>query len=225
MHSIDNYIQGNWQNLLNINRLPTSLVIKPISVAAHSWLVAILVDIMMSDIIDTNESIADKRFINDFYLIKGKVLESALFHDMDEAITGDIPRIPCIYDKAKELKEEAKYSIISLLFNGNPDFVFDEVQKHAKDGIEGSLVAYCDYYSLLIECVREINLGNSTMDKLAGGVLSLMREIVINNGKFDTQNLIFVSIIRYIEKNYVLTEEYFDKNFGIQIIDWGTLGA
>ena len=193
--NVKNILLGGWQNLLNIKRLSVRQVISPLTVAEHSWLVAMLVMRMCDEIF---EEARDKLTLlserETFTRNKNEMVKAALVHDMEEAIIGDIPRIPCIRDTTYLLKIEAIHLINKDLFDDVKGLYYGRLRVLADDY---TLVKYCDLYSLLIECIREIEIGNNTLIEVAGKALYLMEELV-NKDNVELEPY----VAKYIKENY-----------------------
>ena len=196
--NIKNMLLGDWQNLLNIKRLGTNNVINPISVADHSWLVAMLV-MRICDQIHT-EKFDELIKINyqEFTDYKSKMIQVSLIHDIEETIIGDIPRIPDIREEVKILKFSTICHINKLLFDNIDGLNYSIFHENMN---EYKLVKYCDFFSLLIECIREIQLGNKNFTILAGKTLYLMEDLVRDCEDYTKDNFMYY-IYEYIKINY-----------------------
>lgn len=95
--------------------------------------------------------------MNDLYNIE-KLMCSGLFHDIDETITGDIPRnTKYATETSKSTLEEVANKSVRLLEDISGVDLY-EVWSSAKDGKEGLLIALADLLSVVKKSVTEIVL-------------------------------------------------------------------
>lgn len=106
-----------------------------------------------------------KRMNNDYRedLNIGLYLEKALIHDMDEVLTGDMPRStkyynPTILAEMKKVGEDAMRQVSENFFNDDEVFItWDE----SKSGKEGILVKIVDMLSVASKSLKEVELLNN----------------------------------------------------------------
>lgn len=93
----------------------------------------------------------------------GLYLEKALIHDMDEVLTGDMPRSTKYYNETileemKKVGEDAMRQVAENFFND--DEVFD-IWDSAKSGKEGVMVKIVDMLSVASKVLKEVELLNN----------------------------------------------------------------
>ena len=122
----------------------------------------------------------------------GWILSRALVHDMDELITGDLPR-PTKYSspKATELFEELSRTgvdkVSRTMLKEWPGFaaILSDVHKVAKEGREGLVVKLADQLAVVYMVWREVLMrGNHTLIRQAFTVsrqLDKTRQLVKDN--------------------------------------------
>lgn len=140
---------------MNIQRCQTDHILKPHSVATHSYYVVALAMLIGDEI--------SSRFDFSMELL----LRKAVLHDMEEAITGDI-----IYP-VKHATPELNQVLVSALEELSSQ-VFERDFPHlkgyqilnetAKEGIEGAIVELADRLELLLYCWEEKNMGNELLN-------------------------------------------------------------
>jgi 5'-deoxynucleotidase YfbR-like HD superfamily hydrolase len=104
-----------------------------------------------------------------------KLLVSAVIHDLDEAITGDIIR-PVKYS-SEELRDKLEHvadiycrHTLRKLDNGGAEELYDYWEK-AKDPstLEGQILQVCDMLSVIAYCIERIKSGNTYMQTILRG--------------------------------------------------------
>lgn len=158
--SIRSMLTGDVNRLRYITRHSTSLVLHKENVAEHSYYVMLYSRFICRWVVK-NCNIAGGLDVL-------AVLERGLVHDLDEARTGDFQR-PFKYSNPTlkheiEKAAEAEFKVIlDSVFMGDPDFV-DQMcaaAKAAKDeSIEGRIVAFADYLSVVSYLLGEIGSAN-----------------------------------------------------------------
>ena len=175
---VSTFLEGRWERLTNVRRLATFKTHSDYSVAEHSWVTAMLCLMALDDMaeqygfLENNDSSS-----KDFLAMRGNVLEKALVHDIEEAITGDIPNIDILNADAKPLKDEAVGNIRDYLFHGEENITIQMLREDCKVGVTGQLVAFFDLYALLIECIKDRKMGNNMLDDVIQRALELMNDI------------------------------------------------
>jgi 5'-deoxynucleotidase YfbR-like HD superfamily hydrolase len=152
-YEIGKLLEGNWHNVLDVERFANHGNIAAISVASHSWLISMLAMFIFDSI--PKELFVDDIHYRDFQI---ELFRRCLIHDIEEGVTGDIPLHDVIKEEVKQFKHTIREKII-------PDMIGDEYLKtylNAKAGIIGIIVAYADMLSVIIESLRERNRGNKT---------------------------------------------------------------
>lgn len=214
---IQNILEGDWQNLLNVKRLGVQPMLNPLSVAEHTWLVTMLATRMVDEIGIINDYKFEGGYSGRYSTFKLDVILGSTFHDIEEAIIGDIPRLPQTREEFKPAKDKAVACINEILFNGNEYLAYDLIRRSLAAGLPGKIIHYCDVYSLLIECLREKRLGNTYLDSITGKALGLMGSLL----KFPIKGTALSNAVSdYLEENYRLTSKYVDVTYGYIERDW-----
>lgn len=102
-------------------------------------------------------------------------IEKALYHDFEEALTGDIIRsfkyaTPALREEIKKAGELRMGELIPEF--GDAGAGIWETWKHAKDGLEGKVVAFADLLCCVSYCRQELLGGNKHM-------MGVVREIQV----------------------------------------------
>lgn len=136
------------RKLKNVKRCGTMNLVSRESIAEHSYYVSVLA----LDIAKRLES-QDKKVKIDY----GKLLQKAMFHDIEEGIIGDIPHpFKHSSELINKVIEGHKNLVVRRFF---PKWValWNET---AKDGLEGEIVQMADFIELYMFCAEEKILGN-----------------------------------------------------------------
>ncbi|MBP3415168.1 MAG: 5'-deoxynucleotidase [Clostridia bacterium] len=113
-----------------------------------------------------------------------KVAMLAIFHDVPEILTGDLPTPvkyynPEIRDAYKKVEQEAGQRLLSML----PDDLCDEYRpllfQDASDSQEHQLVKAADKISALIKCIEEEKAGNSEFASAKKATLASIEKLNI----------------------------------------------
>lgn len=154
-------VYGEVQRLRFIQRFSTCPVVHEESVAEHSFFV-VFASLLIGDWLRSRGNNA----INFEILAK-----KAAFHDVEEARTGDIFRpfkysTPELHDALERGAERAAYDALAGLADGDAASLEGMLShwKRAKDTtIEGRIVAFADFLSVLSYMVQETHASNSFM--------------------------------------------------------------
>lgn len=110
----------------------------------------------------------------------GQVLEKVILHDLDEVLTGDIPRSTKYYSQEglHALKGVAEDAITKLArsLDGGESIV--EKWRTAKEGKEGMVLVLCDMLCVARKVVTEVKLlGNGYFLKVAYEMIDNLKEL------------------------------------------------
>lgn len=165
---------GDLNRLRYIQRFGTALVLHKENVAEHSYYVAMYA-----------------YFIGQWCQGHGvdidlfQVLEASLFHDLEEARTGDFPRpfkyrrpdLKVLLDRAAETEFG---TIIQEILPGREPLLahIQGVWHHARDEAfkEGCVVALADYLSVISHLWQEVNCSNASMLQHYESVMAYLEE-------------------------------------------------
>ncbi|MFN2144977.1 MAG: 5'-deoxynucleotidase, partial [Anaerolineales bacterium] len=110
---------------------------------------------------------------NKFYdgkLDPDRIAVIALYHDISEVVTGDLPSPikyfnPDIRDAYKQIEARAEGQIISLLPEGLYDEYHQLILEDGKRADYKQVISAADKLSAYIKCLEEINAGNMEFSK------------------------------------------------------------
>lgn len=151
-----------------MTRYSQTHLIKSESVLEHTGFVCLLAYYVGRNLIDAGEIINI-----------GKLMEKAVAHDVDEIITGDIPRPTKYYNEGvttalKGIEDENMEKISDTI--GLPTLY--EAWSESKLGAEGSIVALCDCLAVVYKAWYEVKMfGNKTIVDHANGLPSMLTRI------------------------------------------------
>ena len=161
MLSIKELLIGMPVRLRYVDRFSTCRVMKKESVAEHSFYVAFYS--LMITWWCTDQDVPVK--LNEY-----KILSRALLHDIDEAATGDVPRFFKYSDTAlknhlDEVAQKGVAQIAEKLWQAQSGvYAITDIWKNAKDNtIEGKILEFADFLSVLSYAAEEIRSSNFTM--------------------------------------------------------------
>lgn len=121
--------------------------------------------------------------LNKYYgenLDSGIFLEKCLLHDVDEVLTGDIPRTTKYYNPTilKEAQAVAKHAATQLFTDFFRDESLVEFWEDCKHGKEGILLKLVDMMCVSVKASREVDLlGNGYFLKIVGEVVNYMGDL------------------------------------------------
>jgi 5'-deoxynucleotidase len=151
------------QSMSSINRYSQINLLHPESVLEHTGFVCFFTYLMCEEI---NACCDDKIDV-------GVALERATFHDVDEVVTGDIPRPTKYFSKESEriFNEIANQGIDQIIeeldvdsFSGDIGLKIKTNWKNSKNGPEGSIVALADLAAVVYKIWEEVVLlGNKKL--------------------------------------------------------------
>lgn len=148
-----------------VNRFSTCRVMNPETVAEHSFFVAYYALMLVQW---CEATISSKCISLD--IDRGKLLTRALVHDIDEAITGDVPRTFKYSDEKlrqmlNTVASQGVEKLANKLWPSNPiSLSMSENWKNAKDNTpEGRIIEFADFLSVLSYLYEEIRASNFIM--------------------------------------------------------------
>lgn len=160
-----NFITGRPRRLAHTDRYSTTPLVGRETVSEHSFFVALYARVLC----DYVPCRVDRR----------KVMERALFHDIDETISGDIIHAFKYSGQLKEEIEKVNKRLIKKAFHDikNKDY-YIKTWKNAKDkSIEGYIIKLADNLSVLSFALEEISLGNKYMEIIRDNTIEVLRRI------------------------------------------------
>lgn len=160
-----------------------------------------VVDVMMMSYLVAN----DLNKITEEKIDIGVLLEKCLIHDVDEVITGDIPRNTKYATKVvhQELNKVADSAIYMLSEYASIDLY--KLWSESKSGKEGLILSVCDMLSVAKKAVTEINLrGNLTFLKVVAELDSHLTSMLNN---LAVTELISVESRSYLEELIASAQE------------------
>ena len=134
------------------------------------------------EIIDINDTEPKMDYLNSYgeNLDIGLVLEKVILHDLDEVLTGDIPRSTKYYSeeglKAMRSVADDAISRLASQLDGGDQIV--SKWRDAKKGKEGMVLELCDMLCVARKVVTEVKiLGNGYFLKVAYEMVNNLREL------------------------------------------------
>ena len=164
MLRIQEMLDGDLARIRNVIRFSNSTRIKDESVAEHSYFTAYYAMVLAMSLIVEEGVPVDM----------GVLLTSAILHDMDESKSGDFVRHFKYMDAdLKRHIEDASSKMMRNAFDpifvkerlvlreGEPSHSLQYLWRNAKDNtIEGDIVAFADFLSVLSYVMNELDCGN-----------------------------------------------------------------
>jgi len=161
-------VYGESRRLCRVYRYSSTPVNRLESVAEHSWYVSYMALSLYYHI-----KIEDP----DIQIDRGELLSRCIVHDLDECLTGDLPR-PFKYS-SPELKDAIHKASMQMF----EDYVYSnevpeeilKTYKVAKEGPEGEIVSFCDLLGVLAYLHEEVKTGNRLIIHKASEILNNLR--------------------------------------------------
>ena len=179
---MQNIISMTLHTLVHHMRYSGAHVIHKENVAEHSYFVTLLADLIAQDI-EIKHSISIDRL---------KILRMALYHDTEEAYTGDL--ITPVKNKSPELKREWDKLSTLMMFEGlQHDFpgqehirqyimnIHESYEKNKFTILENQIVKFADGLQSIVYLFREIGFGNRHIVSILHNVISTMHKRFDNN--------------------------------------------
>jgi len=183
------------RKLNNINRCSMYPVIRATSVAEHSFHVGAMSALISQEFLALG-----------VYLDQLKVIQLALFHDVEESAISDIPHH--VKTALRELApqfDEVCHSVISQVTQKYPPYFKSLVQAGCDGSLEWLIVKLCDSYELLCYCLEEYNMGNKQI-----------RDILTNSDVLVTQYLRLIR--KHLREIYTISWTTFTDCESLKII-------
>lgn len=205
---MEELLYGESRRLCRVFRFNSSPVLRTENVAEHSWYVVFIC-------LNLHAKLRDEGVELDL----GVVLSRAAMHDMDEALTGDIPR-PFKYHNTDTLQmlEAASQQIFEDYAKSiSMDHSLLEAWRLAKEGPEGLIVKAADLLSVVSYAVEEKRMGNQLLVDKLGEVSRYMVELhrmlldLTRKYKHTDFNMMQTASVlaRYVEQGIQLADEEF----------------
>lgn len=177
---------GNERNLDRIIRFSAQMRLKDESVSEHSFHTALYAMILA----DLEERVFKNK------VDKEKVLKTALLHDLEECLTGDI-----IYNfkhtektLTEQIKKMSKKFLEDLMKKLPKEISGDYMSlwQNSKDTqkIEGKIIEAADKLEGLIYSLNEFSLGNKAFGKIIKGYQKQFKEINLKSLDFILQQIL-----------------------------------
>ena len=206
-------LDGDMSRIRNVVRFSNSTRIKDESVAEHSFF-TVYYSMILAHTLIVEEGVS---------IDMGKLLSGAVLHDVDEAKSGDFVRHFKYMDKAlKKHIEDATFKIMERafdpLFNGarsadysnQPASTFQQLWANAKDPetLEGDIVAFADFLSVLSYVMNEIDCGNEKLIRQLDDMYEYAESFYKRNFyKYEEVKAWLVQVISILNKYKIETED------------------
>ena len=210
----------NYRRLENIRRCNNLPTINTVDVAQHSFYTALLAVTLASDYnvwaTKNNLQYHPLDFDNHVPTIDGdKAMKKALFHDLEESFTSDIPwNVKHHDEKAHEAITECIHSKLNKVYDGCSSVIMEH--KHfietCKDKtIEGQLVDLVDSLECAWYCYQEVSMGNKYLGNMLNKCVRLIEAMPLYE-KLYKASPIFKSMIKLFDN---LAKSNCDKTMNI----------
>ena len=165
---------SRFMNLNNIQRYSGTKLVEPENLSQHivdTIMIGIKVINKLNTLTDTSELDIEK------YVMK------AVYHDLEESVTGDIPR-PLKYHDADTLSALKSVADVVALELFKDEFGEHYLYHHknwinAKEGKEGFILKIVDTLTVVIKVIKEVSLlNNMYMLKVAKEVIKYLNELL-----------------------------------------------
>lgn len=155
MIDMNEMLGGSLSRVRNVIRFSNSTRIKDESVAEHTYFAAYYALILAHELSAKEDVKIDM----------GLLLTRALVHDLDEAVTGDFIRHFKYQDEELHEKlDKASDEIMKVAFDSTSDSLsglhHEWKSSKAPNTVEGDLMAFADFLSVLSYVMNEIDCGN-----------------------------------------------------------------
>lgn len=181
---MENIISTTLHTLVYHTRYSGAHVIHKENVAEHSYYVTLLADLIAHDL---EQKMNDRTKLN-----RLKILQMALYHDTEEAYTGDL--ITPVKNKSPELKREwDKLSSLMMKEGLHHDFpgqqhivkyivsIHHMYETNKTTLLENQIVKFADGLQSVVYLLREIGFGNRHVTSILQNVVSSMKRLFEHN--------------------------------------------
>lgn len=176
---------NNYRRLRCIKRCNNFPTTHPEDVAQHSYYTALLTLTLSQEYNKAVEKHNEQYHPLDAENVKQKItvgnaVLKALFHDIEEAFTSDIPWNVKHHDS--KIEQEMRRCVVAILNEEFTDTLSYQKQLaiDAKEGLEGEMVQLADMLEGAWFCYEEILVGNNILQDLLVKYLLLVRETYIH---------------------------------------------
>lgn len=156
-------LTGDVNRLRYVTRYSSIFTLHKENVAEHSFYVGFYAMIIGSELNYRCRVTAGENYVD-----MGKLLSKALIHDLEESRTGDVTRSFKHSSEALRVlieersKSEVETAIQDLDLDSRHELQ-DYWNDSKDDSIEGRIIAFCDFLSVLSYMIFELNASNHTM--------------------------------------------------------------
>lgn len=193
---ISELLNGECRRLCRVFRYNSTPVLRTENVAEHSWYVAYICLMMWFRLRDSGVE-----------LDRGKLLSKAILHDLDEMLTGDIPR-PFKHhsEQTKTLLNSAAESLFRDWADRFhlPNELWSE-WKYSKEGPEGLVIKFADFATAVSYITEEVLMGNKLLLIKSGEVgrylrqfQTLLNDIIQGDSECDLYLRTAVKLLPYV---------------------------
>lgn len=182
--SLFEFMIGSHKHLSHIVRYSTVPRVTDETVAEHSYFVAVYTDLLCR--------YAEE---NGICIKREKAISMALYHDMEESMSSDLPynvkrsskklrdefekiNQACMKQMLLPLPEELKQGMYSLW----------ELSHFGKDDLEGHIVEFADRLSTVVYCAQEVILGNKAMIPIFNLIIEILEKELETFRKYCGEN-------------------------------------
>jgi len=169
-------LSGKLRNMAHVYRYSSIPTLRRENVAEHSFYCALIAYLIATDLRDNNPDIEELANLR-----VGILLERALLHDIDEAITGDFLRK--VKYSIPGLKEMLNKVAVDSLVQVSSDVGVDLKTRwlECKDpSLEGNILALSDFLCVVSYVLEEVRSGNTHIRPVLGEVKGYLQKFYEN---------------------------------------------
>lgn len=178
--NLEELLVGSIRRMSHVNRYSSFVCIRKENVAEHTFYVAMVAYCIARDIERNHGEKIDY----------AKLLRSAMLHDLDEALTGDVVRRVKygVEGLKKILDKAASQSIKEMSDDLRIDLHDDWAVAKSKD-LEGQIVGLADFFGTVQYTIEEYNSGNHHMTTVIREVCDWLRKVAAGTTQITDKRL------------------------------------
>lgn len=191
------WFDSGFNRLSYVNRYSGFYVYRPENVSEHIGIVSLLAVLIAQEL------------QSDGYEINWEsLMKRVTYHDIDEAITGDIPRPTKYFNSStrEELEKVADYAVREISAKNSPQ-IYDWWKRSKSDeSIESFILKISDFLSVVLKSIEEYYLFNNLQFKI------VLSEIYSHVEEFKNKNNLPEPIVRILNEVLDLIRDDVDES-------------